>query len=125
MTNARERLEAAIRDVLVNVSIGTSLVQQIADAVERALAPEPPAPLKVWPGLEGKGLLAVLKAYNTAYDAATQEDPSREAWTAAAPHLWRALVASLPGLDVVRIGEGIVSRAALAALADPYDGGGK
>ena len=133
MTNARERLEAAIRDVLVNVSIGTSLVQQIADAVERALAPEPPAPLKVWPGLEGEGLERVRKVYNRACDVAKQgDDVYRFAWTAAAAHLWRALVASLPVLPDVAGLAGCVSvaghyipREALAALADPYDGGGK
>ena len=130
MTDARERLEAAIRDVLVNVSIGTSLVQQIADTVERALAPEPSAPLKVWPGLEGDGLRKLRSLFTDAYDAevrAGKRDDAacRAACTAQAGYLFRALVASLPGLDVVRIGEGIVSRAALAALADPYDGGGK
>ena len=137
MTDARERLEAAIRDVLVNVSVGTSLVQQIADAVERALAPEPPAPLKVWPGLEGEGLDRVREVFDTAYDNAAVAGKRGEyavqvARTAQAGYLFRALVASLPVLPDVAGLAGCVSvaghyipREALAALADPYDGGGK
>ena len=133
MTDARGRLEAAIRDVLVNVSVGTSLVQQIADAVERALAPEPPAPLKVWPGLEEAERLYVAR-YNTPANT-THQGARLAGLAAAAPHLWRALVASLSkagkgdGIpeteNIVRVGGNAVYRDDLAALADPYDGGGK
>ena len=134
MTDARGRLEAAIRDVLVNVSVGTSLVQQIADAVERALAPEPPAPLKVWPGLEGDGLRKLRSLFTDAYDAevrAGKRDDAacRAACTAQAAHLWRAMVASLPEAPCWRPGHLVidgcwVARTALASLADPYGGGG-
>lgn len=130
MTDARERLETAIRAALPSEYKHYSrLVSHITDAVERALAPEPSAPSPVWPGVEGEGLERVRKVYNRACDVAKQgDDVYRFAWTAAAAHLWRALVASLPSAGLggqVWIGGALVPRGALAALADPYDGGGK
>ena len=98
--------------------------------MERALAPEPPAPLKVWPGLEEAERLYVAR-YNTPANT-THQGARLAGLAAAAPHLWRALVASLPqahgcvdGWVTVGVRYTAVPRAALAALADPYDGGGK
>ena len=136
MTDLRERLERAIRaEMPGEYTHYARLVSRLADAVERALAPDPPAPLKVWPGMEGDGLRRVLEVFDTAYEDAVRDgkrDVSRAARTAQAAYLWRALVASLPGLPDVAGLAGCVSvaghyipREALAALADPYDGGGK
>ena len=129
MTDARERLVTLLNSVAPNV-------EAVADALLAAgvtLAPEPPAPLKVWPGLEGDGLRKLRSLFTDAYDAevrAGKRDDAacRAACTAQAAHLWRAMVASLPGLPVagcVSVAGHYIPRAALAALADPYDGGGK
>ena len=133
MTDAREQMERVVAETLKSqrASWGTPhLTRCIVDAVERALAPEPPAPLKVWPGLEEAERLYVAR-YNTPANT-THQGARLAGLAAAAPHLWRALVASLPGwegkeglLGCVSVGRHLVPRAALAALADPYDGGGK
>ena len=135
MTDARERLVTLLNSVAPNV-------EAVADALLAAgvtLAPEPPAPRPVWPGLEGEGLRKLRSLFTDAYDAevrAGKRDDAacRAACTAQAAHLWRAMVASLP--DASESGTGpagwvhisgayYTSRASLAALADPYDGGGK
>jgi hypothetical protein len=91
----------------------------------------------VWPGLEGEGLRRAVDAWNAAMPANRPEgmswdDVDRRGYTAAAAYLWRAMVASLPGKSDlphpspwVSVEDWPVSRSALAALADPYDGGGK
>ena len=88
----------------------------------------------VWPGLEGEGLRRAVDAWNAAMPANRPEgmswdDVDRRCYTAVAAHLWRAMVASLPQIPgcPTRVEVGVTrhSRAALAALADPYDGGGK
>lgn len=136
---ARERLERVISDALTeSLRDGRPVVACLADAVEKAqqAAPAPAEPL-VWPGLEGEGLRRAVDAWNAAMPAKRPEgmgwdDVDRLAYTAVAAHLWRAMVASLPTImdwtrHVVqaRVGVNLVSRADLAALADPYDGGGK
>ena len=106
-----------------------AMAERIASAVlSAAEQPEPPAPLKVWPGLEGKGLAEARLVYTDARPSAgTHDDACRVANTALAAHFWRAMVASLPEATtaLVWVGDRIVPRATLAALADPYDGGGK
>ena len=138
MNKTRERLEQVLRDALGDPAWAV----RPAALADRLLAagvtlPEPSAPLKVWPGLEGDGLRKLRSLFTDAYDAevrAGKRDDAacRAACTAQAAHLWRALVASLPVLPDVAGLAGCVSvaghyipRAALAALADPYDGGGK
>ena len=114
---------------------GRPFVVCIADAVEkdRQAAPAPTAP-PVWPGLEGEGPERAAKVWITTYHEASERgvsyaDASRAACTAEAAYLWRAMVASLPTHTsvvggFVQVGCDFVSRSALAALADPYDGGG-
>ena len=131
MTDARERLVTLLNSVAPNV-------EAVADALLAAgvtLAPEPPAPLKVWPGMDAMRDAHRLSSEARAVSqwfALTPED-----YSAIAAAGWRALVASLP--DASESGTGpagwvhisgayYTSRAALAALAalaDPYDGGGK
>jgi len=135
----REWLERVISDALTeSLRDGRPVVACLADAVERVrlAAPAPTTP-PVWPGLEGEGLERAAGAFLTAYSDASgcchqHNDARRAAYTAEAAHLWRAMVASLPSMpDLlhpspwVSVEDWPVSRAALAALADPYDGGGK
>ena len=89
----------------------------------------------VWPGLEGEGLRRAVDAWNAAMpvnrpEGMSWDDVDRRGYTAAAAYLWRAMVASMPthtteGSERVRVGYDFAYRTALAALADPYDGGGK
>ena len=122
MNTTRERLKRILAAAPKDADAG-DILGQMADRLLAAGAtlPEPSAPLKVWPGTDAMRDAHRLSSEARAVSqwfALTPED-----YSAIAAAGWRALVASLPGLDVVRIGEGIVSRAALAALADPYDGG--
>ncbi len=136
---ARERLEEILGGKVENDHEG-DLLGHIADRLLAAgvtLPPAPTSPPLVWPGLEGEGLERAAGAFLTAYSAASgcchqHNDARRAAYTAEAAHLWRAMVASLPSMpDLlhpspwVSVEDWPVSRAALAALADPYDGGGK
>ena len=129
MTDARERLETAIRAALPSEYKHYSrLVSHITDAVERALAPEPSAPSPVWPGVEEADNIYMMRFNSPSYE--TSWEARCAGLAAVAPHLWRAMVASLPEVPDARsgyvwIGHNLVRRAALAALADPYDGGGK
>ncbi|MBK9067303.1 MAG: hypothetical protein IPL76_10550 [Gemmatimonadetes bacterium] len=123
--NDREWLERVISDALTeSLRDGRPVVACLADAVEKAQqAATAPAEPPVWPGLEGEGLMRVAKAFRTAHEAAdargfSHDDSSRAGYTAVAAYLWRAMVASLPDKS------DLPSRIALAALADPYDGGG-
>ncbi len=131
----REWLERVISDALTeSLRDGRPVVACLADAVEEALKPVPIEPL-VWPGLEGEGLRRAVDAWNAAMPAKRPEgmgwdDVDRRCYTAVAAYLWRAMVASMPaytsvGSDRLRVGDDGVYRTALAALADPYDGGGK
>ncbi len=137
--NDRERLERVISDALTeSLRDGRPVVACLADAVEKAqqAAPAPTTP-PVWPGLEGEGLRRAVDAWNLAMPVKRPEgmgwdDVDRRCYTAVAAHLWRAMVASLPSMSDlphpspwVSVEDWPVSRAALAALADPYDGGGK
>ena len=135
--NERERLERVISDALTeSLRDGRPVVACLADAVERVrlAAPAPTTP-PVWPGLEGEGLHRASDKWTTSYDEAckrglSHDDARRAAYTAEAAYLWRAMVASMPaytsvGSDRLRVGDDGVYRIALAALADPYDGGGK
>ena len=89
----------------------------------------------IWPGLKGEGLGRTGTVWSTAYRAAigrglSYDDARRVAYTAEAAYLWRAMVESVPDdTDYpggwVLMGSASVPRAALGALADPYDGGGK
>lgn len=129
----RERLVEIIGGVQWNAK-----AEQVADALLKAgvtLPPEP-KPRPVWPGLEGGGLAESwqLKAetYHAARDAGESiEHANRVSLSAVTAHLFRALVAGLPGNpeSVHLMGPNerpcAVLRSALAALADPYDGGGK
>ena len=131
MTDARERLEQVIANALNDGwqhEAGRLADKLLAAGV--TLAPEPPAPRPVWPVTE-EAVQACRAGYYSA-DAKVPEAWVRAGLAAAAPHLWRALVASLPGwegkeglLGCVSVGRHLVPRPALAALADPYDGGGK
>ena len=134
----REWLERVISDALTeSLRDGRPVVACLADAVERVrlTAPAPTSPPLVWPGLEGEGLERTVDAWGTAQPKARPEgmswdDVDRLAYTAVAAHLWRAMVASMPthtteGSERVRVGYDFAYRTALAALADPYDGGGK
>ena len=135
MNTTRERLEQVLRDALGDPAWAV----RPAALADRLLAagvtlPEP-APLKVWPGTDAlrdaHRLSSEARAVSQWF-ALTPED-----YSAIAAAGWRALVASLP--DASESGTGpagwvhisgayYTSRAALAALAalaDPYDGGGK
>ena len=134
----RERLERVISDALTeSLRDGRPVVACLADAVERVrlAAPAPTTP-PVWPGLEGEGLRRAVDAWNLAMPVKRPEgmgwdDVDRRCYTAVAAHLWRAMVASLPACSAypeerwAQVGGAAVSRTNLAALADPYDGGGK
>ena len=130
MNTTRERLEQVLRDALGDPAWAV----RPAALADRLLAagvtlPEP-APLKVWPGVD-----AMRKAHDLAVAArsVSQWYPlASEDYTAIAAAGWRAMVASLPEArdyvdDRVLVGARYpaVPRANLAALADPYDGGGK
>lgn len=104
--------------------------------LEKLSQPAPtPAEPPVWPGLDGEALARVEEAFRTAFNKAlarglSSKDAYRAAYTAEAASLWRAMAASLPthtteGSDRVRVGYDFAYRSALAALADPYDGGAK
>ena len=133
----RERLEKLVYGALEeSLRSGRPVVTCVADAVEKAQQAAPvPAEPPVWPGLEGKGLERAMEAYRTAYLRVIEPGPYNDArlragYTAGAAYLWRAMVASMPayisvGSDRVRVGYDVVYRTALAALADPYDGGAK
>ncbi len=133
----REWLERVISDALTeSLRDGRPVVACLADAVERVrLAAPAPAPPPVWPGLEGAGLTYASRKWTAFFNRAIErglssDDAHRAGYTAATAYLWRAMVASMPaytsvGSDRVRVGYDVVYRTALAALADPYDGGGK
>lgn len=122
----REQLEKLVYAAVDEaVRSGRPAVPCIIDALERAQQAAPaPAPRPVWPWLEGEGLERVAQMWMTTYNEAHErglsyDDARRAAYTAQGAYLWRAMVASLPGKS------DLPSRTALAALADPYDGGGK
>ena len=129
MNTTRERLKRILAAAPKDADAG-DILGQMADRLLAAGAtlPEPSAQLKVWPGLEEAERLYVAR-YNTPANT-THQGARLAGLAAAAPHLWRALVASLPVLPDVAGLAGCVSvaghyipREALAALADPYDGG--
>ena len=134
MNTTRERLKRILAAAPKDADAG-DILGQMADRLLGAGATLPePAPLKVWPVLEGDGLKLDRKVFDTAYDNAVLagmggDDAFRLARTALVAHLFRALVASLPGNpeSVHLVGPNErpcpVLRSSLASLADPYDGG--
>lgn len=127
MNTTRERLKRILAAAPKDADAG-DILGQMADRLLAAGATLPePAPLKVWPGLEEAERLYVAR-YNTPANT-THQGARLAGLAAAAPHLWRALVASLPGNpeSVHLVGPNErpcpVLRSSLASLADPYDGG--
>ncbi|MBP7651406.1 MAG: hypothetical protein KA744_16270 [Phenylobacterium sp.] len=131
---ARERLEEILGGKVENDHEG-DLLGHIADRLLAAgvtLPPAPTSPSPVWPGLEGEGLNRMSEVWITSSREAkarglSYNDVRRAGYTAQAAHLWRAMVASLPrrGGGWVLVGGIGADPTSLAALADPYDGGGK
>ncbi|MBK6423834.1 MAG: hypothetical protein IPF77_16800 [Gemmatimonadetes bacterium] len=132
---ARERLVNTLRS---HMNDGWQHeAERLADKLlaEGMTMPPGHTPPPVWPGLEGEGLRRAVDAWNAAMPANRPEgmswdDVDRRGYTAVAAYLWRAMVASIPDdTDYpggwVMMGSVYVPRTALAALADPYDGGGK
>lgn len=125
----RERLVEILGQVQWNAK-----AEQVADALLKA-GVTLPAPRPVWPGLKGEGLEEVIRVFDEAnklaFDRGGNADDARRAGdTATAAHLFRALVAGLPSWKederFVMLSDGYrIPRLMLAALADPYDGGGK
>ena len=116
----RERLVQALRKGLNDG--WQHEAERLADIVLKETAAPPPP--KVWPGLEESET-----AYATAYMQCPDgpKEGRRAGLAAAAPVLWRAMVNALPGLEpnVAIPPYWRLPRAALLAIADPYDGGGK